>query len=106
MVDMLVQDPGLLKLGGDQRELTILFCDVRGFTSISETLKDDPERLVALMNRVLTRLSDVVLSAGGTIDKYIGDCVMAFWNAPVADAEHARHAAEAALKMLAASECC
>jgi adenylate cyclase len=102
MVEMLVRDPSLLKLGGAQRELTILFCDVRGFTSIAEALKDHPERLVALMNRVLTRLSDVVLATGGTIDKYIGDCVMAFWNAPVEDREHARHAAEAALKMLSA----
>jgi adenylate cyclase len=102
MVDMLVRDPSLLKLGGEQRELTILFCDVRGFTSIAEALKDDPQRLVALMNRVLTRLSEVVMAAGGTIDKYIGDCVMAFWNAPVADPDHARHAAEASLKMLAA----
>ena len=104
MVDMLARDPSLLKLGGAKRELTILFCDVRGFTTISEILKDDPERLVALMNRVLTRLSEVVLSTGGTIDKYIGDCVMAFWNAPLEDPDHARHAAEAALKMLAAME--
>ena len=104
MVDMLARDPSLLKLGGAKRELTILFCDVRGFTTISEMLKDDPERLVALMNRVLTRLSEVVLSTGGTIDKYIGDCVMAFWNAPLEDLDHARHAAEAALKMLAAME--
>jgi adenylate cyclase len=104
MVDMLARDPSLLKLGGAKRELTILFCDVRGFTTISEILKDEPERLVALMNRVLTRLSEVVLSTGGTIDKYIGDCVMAFWNAPLADPDHARHAAEAALKMLAAME--
>ncbi len=104
MVDMLARDPSLLKLGGAKRELTILFCDVRGFTTISEILKDDPERLVALMNRVLTRLSEVVLAAGGTIDKYIGDCVMAFWNAPLADPDHARHAADAALKMLTAME--
>jgi adenylate cyclase len=102
MVEMLARDRSLLKLGGAKRELTILFCDVRGFTTISEILKDDPERLVALMNRVLTRLSEVVLAAGGTIDKYIGDCVMAFWNAPLADPDHANHAAEAALKMLAA----
>jgi adenylate cyclase len=104
MVEMLARDRSLLKLGGAKRELTILFCDVRGFTTISELLKDDPERLVALMNRVLTRLSEVVLSTGGTIDKYIGDCVMAFWNAPLADADHARHAAEAALKMISAVE--
>jgi adenylate cyclase len=102
MVEMLARDPGLLKLGGEQRELTILFCDVRGFTAIAEALKDRPERLVALMNRVLTRLSDVVLQTGGTIDKYIGDCVMAFWNAPLLDPDHARHGAEAAVKMLAA----
>jgi len=104
MVDMLARDPSLLKLGGEQRELTILFCDVRGFTTISEMLRDHPERLVALMNRVLTRLSEVVLATGGTIDKYIGDCVMAFWNAPLEDPDHASHAAEAALKMLTAME--
>lgn len=100
MVDMVARDPSLLKLGGQQRELTILFCDVRGFTAIAEALKDQPERLVLLMNRVLTRLSDVVFETGGTIDKYIGDCVMAFWNAPLSDPEHARHAALAALKMV------
>jgi adenylate cyclase len=104
MVEMLARDRSLLKLGGAKRELTVLFCDVRGFTTISEMLKDEPERLVALMNRVLTRLSGAVLAAGGTIDKYIGDCVMAFWNAPLEDPEHARHAAGAALNMLAAME--
>lgn len=102
MVERVARDPGLLKLGGEQRELTILFCDVRGFTAIAEALKDRPERLVALMNRVLTRLSDVVFANGGTIDKYIGDCVMAFWNAPLPDPDHARHAAAAALGMVEA----
>ncbi|OBZ92113.1 adenylate cyclase, partial [Pararhizobium polonicum] len=89
-----------LKLGGERRTLTILFCDVRGFTTISEALKDDPEQLTTLINRLLTPLSEIVLESGGTIDKYIGDCLMAFWNAPLDDPRHASHAVGAALRML------
>jgi adenylate cyclase len=100
VVDRLARDPTALKLGGERRTLTILFCDVRGFTTISESLKDDPERLTALMNRLLNPLSDAILAENGTIDKYIGDCIMAFWNAPLDDPDHARHAASAALRML------
>lgn len=102
MVERLANDPSQLKLGGERRMLTILFCDVRGFTTISEALKDDPEQLTTLINRLLTPLSDIVLESGGTIDKYIGDCLMAFWNAPLDDPHHASHAVGAALRMLEA----
>jgi len=100
LVEQLARDPSRLKLGGEKRELSILFCDVRGFTTIAEQLKDDPEQLTMLVNRLLTPLSDIVLSHGGTIDKYIGDCLMAFWNAPLDDRAHAVHAVSAALDML------
>jgi adenylate cyclase len=102
LVERLAQDPSQLKLGGERRTLTILFCDVRGFTTISEDMKDDPEGLTTLINRLLTPLSEAVLNKGGTIDKYIGDCLMAFWNAPLDDPDHAVHALAAALDMLAA----
>lgn len=100
LVDQLARDPSRLKLGGEKRELSILFCDVRGFTTIAEQLKDDPQQLTTLINRLLTPLSDTVLSHSGTIDKYIGDCLMAFWNAPLDDAAHAVHSVSAALDML------
>jgi adenylate cyclase len=104
LVAELARDPGKLKLGGEKRRLSILFCDVRGFTTISEQLKDDPQQLTTLINRLLTPLSDIVLSHGGTIDKYIGDCLMAFWNAPLDDPDHAVHAVTAALDMLASMD--
>ncbi|PSJ57978.1 CHASE2 domain-containing protein [Kumtagia ephedrae] len=100
LVERLADDVSQLKLGGERRVLTVLFCDVRGFTTISEEMKDDPEGLTRLMNRLLNPLSDVILKAGGTIDKYIGDAIMAFWNAPLEDPDHAVHAIEAALAML------
>lgn len=100
LVERLARDPSQLKLGGERRTLSILFCDVRGFTTIAETMKDDPEQLTNLINRLLTPLSDIVLKHGGTIDKYIGDCVMAFWNAPLDDENHACNAVAAALDML------
>jgi adenylate cyclase len=100
MVEQLAKDPSKLKLGGEKRVLSILFCDVRGFTTIAEQLKDDPQQLTGLINRLLTPLSDIVLAHGGTIDKYIGDCLMAFWNAPLDDADHATHAVSSALAML------
>ncbi len=102
LVERLAQDPSQLKLGGERRTLTILFCDIRGFTTIAEDMKDDPEGLTTLVNRLLTPLSDAVLAQGGTIDKYIGDCLMAFWNAPLEDPDHAIHAVAAARDMLAA----
>lgn len=104
LVEQLARDPSRLRLGGERRQLSILFCDVRGFTTISELLKDDPEQLTMLINRLLTPLSDIVLSYGGTIDKYIGDCLMAFWNAPLDDPDHAVHSVSAALDMLVSME--
>ena len=104
LVERLARDPSQLRLGGERRTLSILFCDVRGFTTIAETMKDDPEQLTTLINRLLTPLSDIVLGHGGTIDKYIGDCLMAFWNAPLDDQDHANHAVAAAIDMLARME--
>jgi adenylate cyclase len=102
LVQRLASDPSLLRLGGEVRTLTILFCDIRGFTTIAERMKDNPQELTLLINRLLTPLSDIVLANGGTIDKYIGDCIMAFWNAPLDDPDHAVHAVRAGLDMLAA----
>ena len=99
LVEQLVQDPSKLKLGGDTRDMTMLFCDVREFTTISEQYKSDPRGLTALINRLLTPLSRAILDRIGTIDKYMGDCIMAFWNAPVEDPDHQAHACEAALAM-------
>jgi adenylate cyclase len=104
LVAQLARDPSALKLGGERRNLSILFCDVRGFTTLSEKLKDEPERLTTLINRLLDPLSEAVLSEGGTIDKYIGDCVMAFWNAPLPSPDHPLRAARAAMRMLEAVE--
>lgn len=100
LVAELARDPNALKLGGERRNLSILFCDVRGFTTLSEHLKDEPERLTALINRLLDPLSEAILNEGGTIDKYIGDCVMAFWNAPLPRPDHPLSAVRAALRML------
>jgi adenylate cyclase len=100
LVEELARDPSKLKLGGEKRVLSVLFCDVRGFTTIAEQLKDDPQQLTTLINRLLTPLSEIVLAHGGTIDKYIGDCLMAFWNAPLDDEAHASRAVTAALDML------
>jgi adenylate cyclase len=104
LVAQLARDPGALKLGGERRNLTVLFCDVRGFTSMSEKLKDEPERLTTLINRLLDALSGAVLAEGGTIDKYMGDCVMAFWNAPLPSPDHPARAVRAALGMIKAVE--
>jgi len=81
--------------------MTIMFCDVRGFTSISEKLKSRPEVLTDVINTLLTELSQKILETGGTIDKYMGDCIMAFWNAPVLDPLHAENAVRAARAMSA-----
>ncbi len=99
-VEQLAQSPEKLVLGGEQREMTIMFGDTRGFTSISEIFKDDPQGLTALMNRFLTPLTDAILERKGTIDKYMGDAVMAFWNAPLDDKHHQLNACEAAVDML------
>jgi adenylate cyclase len=101
LVEQLAQSPEKLVLGGEEREMTIMFSDMRGFTSISETYKNDPQGLTALMNRFLTPLTNAILNRKGTIDKYMGDAIMAFWNAPLDDKDHELNACEAALDMLA-----
>jgi adenylate cyclase len=100
LVEQLAQSPEKLVLGGEEREMTIMFSDVRGFTTISESYKHDPQGLTALMNRFLTPLTNAILARKGYIDKYMGDAIMAFWNAPLDDSEHEINACEAAIDML------
>ena len=100
LVAQLAQSPEKLVLGGESREMTIMFSDVRGFTTISEAFKHDPQGLTTLMNRFLTPLTNAILARKGTIDKYMGDAIMAFWNAPLDDKEHELNGCEAALDML------
>jgi adenylate cyclase len=100
LVEQLAQSPEKLVLGGEERDMTILFSDVRGFTAISEVYKDDPQGLTSLMNRLLTPLTNTIIDHDGTVDKYIGDAVMAFWNAPLDVAHHEHSACAAALAML------
>ena len=104
MVEQLARSPEKLVLGGEERRMTILFSDVRGFTTISEHYKDDPQGLTRLMNRFLTPLTNAIIERKGTIDKYIGDAIMAFWNPPVDDEEQEANACEAALEMLLRAE--
>ena len=99
MVKKLQDNPSLLKLGGETREMTFLFSDIRGFTPISEKYKSDPQGLTKLINSFLTPMTDIVLKSGGTIDKYMGDCIMAFWNAPLDCPNHQEKAILAAYKM-------
>ena len=99
MVKKLQDNPSLLKLGGETRELTFLFCDIRGFTPISEKYKSDPQGLTKLINSFLTPMTDIILRSGGTIDKYMGDCIMAFWNAPLDCPNHQEKAILAAYTM-------
>lgn len=101
LVEELARDASRLRLGGEMREMTILFCDVRGFTTLSEAFRTDPQGLTRLINRFLTPMTEIILRHGGTIDKYIGDCIMAFWNAPLSNPAHARLACDAALAMIA-----
>lgn len=96
-MEELTDNPDKLKLGGEVKELSVMFTDIRNFTTISESLT--PEELINTMNDFLTPMSDVVMNTRGTIDKYMGDAMMAFWNAPLDDVDHARHAVEAALLM-------
>ena len=79
--------------------MTFMFSDIRGFTPISEKYKGNPEGLTKLINRFLTRMTDIIIKNGGTIDKFMGDCIMAFWNAPIDDGQHEEHAVQAALEM-------
>jgi adenylate cyclase len=98
VMDAVLANPGMLKLGGEKRELTVLFSDIRGFTSLSEQMA--PERLVALLNGYLTPMTDIVFENGGTLDKYMGDSIMAFYGAPLAQPDHALRASRTALGML------
>jgi len=100
MVEKLQKNPELLQLGGESRELSIMFTDVRGFTAISEHYGNDVQGLTKIMNRYMTAMTASILEENGTLDKYIGDAQMAFWNAPLDDPNHAKHAVKAALKML------
>ena len=99
MVNRLAESSESLVLGGERKEMTFLFSDIRGFTKISEQYKDDPEALTQLINELLTVLSNAILEHGGTIDKYMGDCIMAFWNAPTDQADHRQLAIQAAHSM-------
>ena len=98
LVEKLADDPARLKLGGETRDMTLLFSDVRGFTGISEGL--DAEELTRFLNSLFTPLSNIILEEQGTIDKFMGDAVMAFWNAPLEDRAHPTHACQAALRMM------
>jgi adenylate cyclase len=100
MVEKLQKNPELLQLGGDSRELSIMFTDVRGFTSISEHYGKDVQGLTKIMNRYMTAMTAKIIENEGTLDKYIGDAQMAFWNAPLDDADHAKHAVKTALEMM------
>ena len=100
LVEQLAQSPEKLVLGGEERNMTIMFSDVRGFTTISEIYKDDPQGLTSLMNSFLTPLTNAIIDRKGTIDKYMGDAIMAFWNAPLHDDSHEINACEAAIEML------
>lgn len=102
VVNILLRNPEKLTLGGEDREVTVFFSDIRGFTTLSEGLS--PQELVALINRYLSRMTDIIMDNRGTVDKYIGDAIMAFWGAPLDDPEHAFRACKASLEMLGALE--
>ena len=99
LVKKLQEDPTLLRLGGETKRLTFLFSDIRGFTPISEKYQSDPQGLTRLINRFLDNQTEIILKHKGTIDKYMGDCIMAFWNAPLDVEEQERKATECALEM-------
>lgn len=96
VIEQIVRNPGHLALGGERRELTIFFSDVAGFTSISERM--EPGKLVSLLNRFLSEMTDILLEAGGTIDKYEGDAIIAFWNAPLVVPDHEKRGVAAAVQ--------
>ena len=100
MVKQLQNNPSLLKLGGETRTLTFLFSDIRGFTPISEKYKTNPQGLTVVINKFLTPMTNIIMKNGGTIDKYMGDCIMAFWNAPIDAPNHKEMAIDSALEMI------
>ena len=99
LVKKLQKDPSLLRLGGSTKRMTFLFSDIRGFTPISEKYQKDPQGLTALINRFLDNQTEIILKHGGTIDKYMGDCIMAFWGAPLDDEDQVENATKAVLEM-------
>ena len=106
MVDQLAENHELLKLGGERKEMTFMFMDICGFTPISEAYKnkDDPEGLVDLINKFLDVQTKIILNNKGTIDKYMGDCIMSFWNAPLDCEDHAELAVKSAIEVLEATK--
>ena len=100
MVKRLQDNPELLKLGGETKELTFLFCDIRGFTPISEKYQSNPQGLTLVINKFLTPMTEIIMKNEGTIDKYMGDCIMAFWNAPLDCPNHKEMAVKTALEMI------
>ena len=102
LVKQLQDDPSKLVLGGETKEMTFLFCDLVGFTPLSESLQDDPQKLVSIMNRALSCLTDVALNNGATVDKYIGDCIFLLYNAPLDCPDHEKKAVRTAGEMLVA----
>src|SRR5690606_20013354 len=98
VINQVLDDPDSLKLGGEKKELTVFFSDVRGFTTISETLT--PEKLCELMNLYFTPMTSIILRSQGVLDKYIGDAIMAFWGAPIDLPAHADIACVASIQML------
>ena len=102
LVKKLQKDPTLLRLGGSTERLTFLFSDIRGFTPISEKYQSDPQGLTTLINRFLDNQTEIILKHGGTIDKYMGDCIMAFWGAPLPDENHKENATAALVEMRSA----
>ena len=99
MVKRLQKDPGLLKLGGETKTMTFMFSDIRGFTPISEKYKGNPQGLTKLINRFLTRMTNIIIKNKGTVDKFMGDCIMAFWNAPLNTPGHEKLAVRTAIQM-------
>jgi adenylate cyclase len=99
LVKKLQNDPSLLRLGGETKRLTFLFSDIRGFTPISEKYQKNPQGLTELINRFLDNQTQIILKHGGTIDKYMGDCIMAFWGAPLDDDDQVENATKAVLEM-------
>ena len=99
MVKKLQKDPTLLKLGGETKTMTFMFSDIRGFTPISEKYKGNPQGLTRLINRFLTRMTNIIIKNGGTVDKFMGDCIMAFWNAPLDTPRHETLAVKTAIQM-------
>ena len=106
LVKQLQKNPELLKLGGERKEMTFMFMDICGFTPISEAFKenDDPEGLVILINNYLDTMTKIVLKNGGTIDKFMGDCIMAFWNAPLPCEDHAEKAVQTSIEICEAAD--